>query len=134
MILGDVMQELADRIDTIDGLRAHGFPPDAVHPPAAIVTYPDAYTYDSTYGRGSDEVDLPIIVLVGKVSDRASRDRLSQYVDGAGPASIKAVVESGTYSAFDSVRITRVEFDIISVARVEHLAATLTANIVGSGN
>lgn len=133
MILSDVMQQLADQLDTIEGLRVHGFPPDSIHPPAAVVTYPGTYSYDSTYGRGSDTVELPIVVLVGKVSDRASRDRLSQYVNGSGPASIKAVAEAGTYSAFDSVRITGAEFDVITVAGVEHLAATLTAHIVGKG-
>lgn len=134
MILSDVMQQLADQIGTIDGLRAHGYPPDSIQPPAAVVTYPGTYTFDSTYGRGSDDIDLPIVVLVGKVSDRASRDRISEYVNGAGPKSIKEVVEAGTYSAFDSVRIGRAEFDVISVAGIQYLAATLTAHIVGSGN
>jgi len=133
MNLGDVMQAVADRIDTIAGLRVYAYPPDVAQPPAAVVTYPDTYTYDATYGRGMDRMELPVVVLVGKVSDRASRDKLAQWVDGSGATSIKTVIESGTYTAFDSCRVTRVEFDIIAVAGVEHLAATLTVDIAGQG-
>jgi hypothetical protein len=134
MILGDVMQAIADRIDTITGLRVYAYPPDVVQPPAAIVTYPDAYTFDATYGRGMDRItDLPIVVLVGKVSDRASRDTITQYVNGSGATSIKTVVESGTYTAFDTVRVTGVTFDIIAIAAVEYLGATFTLDIAGQG-
>jgi len=97
VILADVMDELAARIDTIDGLRVHAFPPDNVHPPAAIVTYPDEYMYDKTFGRGMDRLTIPVVVLVGKVSDRKSRDQLGAYVDGSGPRSIKGVLETATY-------------------------------------
>ena len=38
MNLADVMDELAARIDTIEGLRVHAFPPDNVAVPAAVVT------------------------------------------------------------------------------------------------
>lgn len=134
MNLGDVMQAVADRIDTIADLRVHAYPPDAVQPPTAIVTYPDTYTYDATYGRGMDRIsDLPVVLLVGKVSDRASRDTITKYVNGSGAASIKAVVESGTYTAFDTVRVTGVTFDIISIAAVEYLGATFTLDIAGQG-
>ena len=62
--------------------------PDKIAPPAAIVTYPDSYTFDATYGRGSDTMTIPVVVLVGRVSARASRDKLAAYVDGAGAAGI----------------------------------------------
>ena len=134
MDLGAVMQAVADRIDTIADLRVHAYPPDVIQPPAAVVTYPGTLTYDATYGRGMDRIpDLTVVLLVGKVSDRASRDMITQWAKGSGATSIKAVVESGTYTAFDTVRVTEVTFDIISVAGVEHLAATFTLDIAGSG-
>lgn len=133
MNLGNVMQELADQIDTIAGLRAYAYPPDTINAPAAVVTYPDSYTYDATYGRGSDRLELPVVVLVGKVSDRASRDNLSRFVNGSGADSIKTVVEAGTYTAFDTVRVTGAVFDVIAIAAVEYLAATLTLDIAGQG-
>lgn len=133
MILSDVMDELANAMGTIPGLRVHAFPPDVVHPPAAVVTYPDTYTYDETYGRGMDRLEIPIVVLVGKVSDRKSRDELGAYVDGSGPRSIKQALESGPHVAMDTVRVMTAEFDIISMAGVEYAAATLNADITGKG-
>jgi hypothetical protein len=93
MNLADVMDDIATRVDTITGLRTFAYPPDNVPAPAAIVTYPDTYTYDETYGRGMDRVVLPVVVVVGKVSDRKSRDLIAKYCDGDGLSSIKAVIE-----------------------------------------
>lgn len=134
MDLGAVMQAVADRIDTIPDLRVFAYPPDKVSPPAAIVTYPGTLTYDATYGRGMDRIpDLTVVVLVGKVSARASRDLLTKWCKGSGAASIKAIVESGTYTAFDVVTVTEVTFDVVTIAAVEYLAATFTLDIAGQG-
>lgn len=84
MDLGAVMDEIGDRLDTLDGLRVYRYPPDNVQPPAAIVTYPDTYTYDETMRRGMDRITLPVVLLVGKVSDRASRDRISDWLSRGG--------------------------------------------------
>ena len=134
MDLGAVMQAVADRIDTIPNLQVFAYPPATVSPPAAIVTYPGTLTYDASYGRGMDRIpDLTVVLLVGKVSDRASRDLITKWAKGSGATSIKTVVESGTYTAFDTVRVVEVTFDIIAVAGVEHLAATFTLDIAGQG-
>jgi hypothetical protein len=132
--LSAVMQAVADRLDTITGLRVYAYPPDAVQVPAAVVSYPETYNYDATYGRGMDRIEsLPVAVLVGKVSDRASRDKVTQYVKGSGATSVKAVIESGTYTAFDTVRVTGVTFDVVTIAAVEYLGATFTLDIAGTG-
>lgn len=134
MDLGAVMQAVADRIDTIADLRVYAYPPDVIAPPAAVVTYPGTLTYDASYGRGMDRIpDLGVVLLVGKVSDRASRDLITKWAKGSGANSIKTVVESGTYTAFHTVRVTEVTFDVVSVAGVEHLAATFTLDIAGQG-
>lgn len=83
MNLGSVMQEIADRLDTIDGLRAYPYPLDGTPAvPAAIVTYPDRYVFDETYGRGMDRMELPVVVLVGRVYDRVARDQIARYLGG----------------------------------------------------
>lgn len=136
MDLAAVMQAVADRLDTIAGLRVFAYPPDMPpSPPAVVVSYPDTLTYDETYGRGMDRLELPIVVLVGKVSDRASRDKIAMWVNGSGATSIKTVLESGTYTAFDTIRCMRVEFDIVTFGGTgsELLAATITVDIAGSG-
>lgn len=94
MILADVMDQVADRIDTIDGLVTHAFPADNVHPPAAVVTYPLEYELDATYQRGADRMSLPVVVLIGRADAQSSRDLVSAYVSGSGPRSLKAVLEN----------------------------------------
>lgn len=136
MILADVMDEVAARLGTIQGLRAYEFPPDKVDVPAAVVSYPDEYTYDGTYRRGADRMTLPVVAVVGRASDRASRDLLGAYVDGDGPSSFKRVLESEdlpAYTTFDSVRVTNVEFDVVRIGGVDYVAALFDLDILGSG-
>lgn len=133
MNLADVMDQVATQLDTITGLRVYAYPADSVAPPAAIVSYPETYTFDAAYGRGSDQLTLPVIVVVGKVSDRATKENLGSYVDGSGSQSIKAVVEAGTYTAFDSVRVADVEFDTVTIAGTDYMAGLFTLDIMGSG-
>lgn len=133
MDLGNVMQAVADRLDTIAGLRCFGYPPDTVHPPAAIVTYPELLDFDGAYARGMDQVTLPVVVVVGRVDVRSTRDALAGYCDGSGASSVKAVLESGTYSAFHTIRVTSAEFDVATIGGTEYLTATFTLDIVGGG-
>lgn len=136
MILSDVMDDVARRLNMIKGLRAYEFPPDKITPPAAVVSYPNAYDYDGTYRRGSDTMQLPVVAVVGRANDRAARDLISVYVDGDGPSSFKRVLEDKdlpAYTAFDSVRVTNVEFDVVTIASVDYIAALFDLDIIGSG-
>jgi hypothetical protein len=133
MDLGDVMDEVADELDTIAGLRCFAYPPDSITPPAAIVSYPEDLAFDATYDRGADTVLLPVIVAVGKVHDRGTRDLVAAYCVGSGASSIKAVLEAGTYTAFDSVRVARAEFDVVRIGGTDYLAALFDLDIIGDG-
>lgn len=134
MVLADVMDELAGQLDTISGLRVFSWPAETVAVPAAVVGYPETVEFDTTYGRGVDHAQLPVFVLVGRGSDRAARDELGAYCDGSGPSSVKAVLEAGSYTAMNHVRVASVAFDAINVNSVEYLAATFTVDIYGSGS
>jgi hypothetical protein len=136
MIISDVMDDVARRLGTIKDLRAYEFPPDKVDVPAAVVSYPDDYTYDGTYRRGADRMTLPVVAVVGRASDRAARDLLTAYVDGDGPESFKRVLESGdlpAYTSFHTIRVTKVEFDVVRIAGVDYVAALFDLDILGSG-
>lgn len=133
MDLVAVMKAVADRLDTIDGLRCHAHPVGSVTPPAAVVAFPLDLNYDQTYGRGMDRMTVPLFLVVGKASDRAAAAALGKYADGSGPRSVKAVLESGTYTAFDMVRVVDAEFDVVSIAAVDYLAATFSLDIAGQG-
>lgn len=133
MILSDVMDELGVRMDTVSGLRVYAFPPDTVSPPAAIIGFPDEYTYDATYGRGSDRMTLPVIVVVGRLSDRSARDRVSAYVSGSGTSSIKACLDGQGYTSCDTVRVASVDIESVSIGGTDHLAAIFHTIISGKG-
>lgn len=134
MNLGDVMDEVAGRLRTIPSLRVHPYPADSVNAPAAVLAWPERYDFDETYGRGSDRMTLPLVVVVSRVPDRAARDQLSRFCDGAGPASVKAAVEAGEAMAFDSVRVTGIEFDVVQIGGNDLLAATFMLDIFGPGS
>lgn len=134
MDLADVMEEVAGKLSAINGLRIFAYPPDALAPPAAVVSYPDSYDYDGTYGRGMDRLKLPVVVVVGKPTDRSTRDRLAKYCDGAGAASVKVAAENGTYVSCDTVRVESVTFDVVSIAGTDYMAALFTLDITGSGS
>ncbi len=132
MNLDAVMQEVAEDLDTIPGLRVHGYPADSVTPPAAVLSYPEV-TYDETMRRGMDRYSMPLFILVGKVSDRAARKTIAPYLDGSGPKSVKTVLESATHTAFHSVRVQRAEPDVVRIANVDYLAYQFTLDIAGQG-
>lgn len=123
------MDEIADRL-TGSGLRCVGWPAGKIAPPGAIVGYPTALTYDDT--PGTDVVQIPIVIVVGgSATTRASRDALSRYVRGRGDGSIPALLETGTYTSFDTMRVISVEFDTYTVGAIDHVAAILDTEISG---
>jgi hypothetical protein len=136
MNLADVMDEVGDLLDQIIGLRVYRYPPDNVAVPAAVVDLPESYAYDETCGRGMDRLSLPVAVLIGKVSDRASRDAIAPYFDGSGSQSVKTVVEAGTpYDSFDTVRVTAADdpFEVWTFGGVSYLAGRFLLDIAGPG-
>lgn len=135
MNLGDVMDQVAERLGTIPDLRAYAYKPDTITPPAAWIGYPAGYTYDATYGRGMDRItDLGVVVVVGKGNAPTTRDLVTQYTDGSGPKSFKQVLESGRYNAFHTLRVTEVVFDDWKIGNIDYLAALFTLDITGQGS
>lgn len=136
MILADVMDDVARRLSVIEGLRAYEWPPDKVDPPAAVVSYPESMPVHGTYQRGGARMTLPVVIVVGRYDARSTRDLLSAYVDSEGPQSVTRVLESrdfAAYTAFDSLQASEFEFDVVTIAGVDHMAAMLDLDIIGSG-
>lgn len=133
MDLDTVLTELGTQLSTITGLRVYDYPPEDVAVPAVIVAYPSELTFDETYGRGMDRLSVPVIVVVGKVSERSTRKALVAYCDGSGASSIKAVLESGTYTSFDDLRVESASFGEMTFGNVSYMAANFTVDIAGQG-
>jgi len=132
MDVNAVVTALAAQLSTITALRVHSEPPGTVTPPAAVLSYADV-TFDNTYGRGMDMLELPVVLVVAKVSERTARKKIDAYVSGSGATSIKAVIEAGTYTAFDSVRVASATADVITIGGVDYLSYAFTLEIAGQG-
>jgi hypothetical protein len=128
------MDEVAGRLDTIPSLHVTAYPPEQLTPPAGFVAYPEAVEYDQTYGRGTDKMTLPVVIVERLTPARSVRKRLADYAAGSGARSVKAVLEGGTYTQFHVIIVQRVDFDPIRIAGVDMLAAVFSCDIQGSGS
>lgn len=89
-----ILDGIAARLRTLPGLRVVAYVPDQIAPPTAIVQLPRSIDFDLTYGRGADSYRIPVLLLVAKVSDRASSSNLAAYLAADGATSVKAAVEA----------------------------------------
>lgn len=133
MHLAQVMDDLGEALETISGLRVHPFWSQRITPPAVVVQWPENVEFDVTYRRGGDRVTFPVSVLAGLVDARSTRDRLARFADGAGPDSIKQAIERSSAPSYHSAHVSRVDFEMISVAGVDYMAATFDVDVIGSG-
>lgn len=135
MNLGDVQEQLAAALDTIDPLRVHPWWADRVNPPAAVVAMPDEYSYDTTLGRGYDEITLPVFVLVSRADARTATYEVGSYAAGGGPRSVKAALEAhDPMGTWESLRVTEVVFAEVRVAGADYLGAEFKVHISGEGD
>lgn len=133
MNLAGVLDDLGAALGSIEGLRVFPYWTDRIAPPCAIVGWPEPLTYDATFGRGSDRTEIPVYVAVGKLDARSARDTMARYADGSGAHSVKAAVEAHEPTSYDTARVIRVEFDVLTVASVDYLSAVFFVDITGRG-
>lgn len=137
MKLADVMNELATRLRQAPSLagRTSEFPipPASVSPPAAIVAYPSHGDFDETYGRGVDRWDGVVVIVVGRPTERQTRDLLGKYIDGSGPESVKALLDAEGYVSCDNVRVAGWDTDTYTINGTDYLTAVFPLDIFGPG-
>ncbi len=108
--------------------------PDELTDPAGYVSYPQSIAYDEAYGRGEDRfVDLPMVLVASRVTDRAARDMVARWAAGDGEKSVKARMEAHTWTSCDDLTVNSCEFDVETIAGVPYLAAMFRATVVGPG-
>lgn len=84
---------IVNNLKTIQGLRVSATVPDSPNPPQAFVE-PQAINYDTTFGRGMDEFDFDITILVQRTTDvRTAQNLLDGYIQSSGSQSVKRAVE-----------------------------------------
>ena len=89
----DVRLGLTTALNAIVGLRCFDYVPDSLAPPAAVVE-PLEIDYDEAMNQGCEFYRAFILVIVGRMSDRSSQDRLDNYLTTTGPSSVKASIEA----------------------------------------
>lgn len=90
-----IRQGLADRLDTIDGLRVFSTIPGQFSPPAGIVSMPWREETE-TMRRGTDEWRILAWVVVARQADAQSEHLLEEYLDPTGSKSVRAAVRGDT--------------------------------------
>lgn len=135
MRLAAVMDEIsavAAKVPSLAG-RTYAWPSEEVSPPAAMVTYPAEIDPLVAFQRGTDRWNGGLLVVVGRVWDRATRDRIAGYVSGDGPESIVAAFYGHDWRECAYCVPGRITFDAIQLAGIEYMAALFELDIAGPG-
>ena len=89
-----VRQGLATALDTIAGLRCFDYVPDGLPTPAAIVEPLEITYHEANVSTGLNYYRAYVLVIVGRMSDRSSQDRIDAYLANTGSSSIRAAIEA----------------------------------------
>ncbi len=130
-MIEQIIDAIAARLRTITGLRVFDYMPDNIAPPAAIVQLPRNIDFDLTFGRGADLMMIPVLVLVAKVSDRASYNNLARYLALEGATSIKGAIDGNLGGVVNDATVTRASgIGSYPVGGVDFMGATFETQLV----
>jgi len=134
--------DLAGIMDALAGVALTGlpvtskyaWPQESVLPPAWIIGY-DNIAFDLTFGRGADTVTIPCYYVVGSVTTKAARDKLSVVIGGAN--AVKEAIEAvdalngrGATPVADSTWVKTCTPDTVTIGAVPMLAARFDVEVV----
>lgn len=127
-------QQLADRLATIPGLGGKTTPyaPDTIVPPAGYVFGPET-AYTQSYQNGLTAAKLSVTVAVARTPLDVAWKALAGYISDTGASSVKACLESGEYTAFDTILVTRSVVGDVTIAGTSYRGAQFDIDITGSG-
>ena len=131
MNLSNIMDGLAAKVIAADitagtPYNVYPFPPLSITVPCAIVGYPTAIDFDTTFQRGSDTVDIPVWFVVGRSTTKAARDKLSSILTGVG--SIKTALDGP--STFGDIRVVDAAVETITIGLVDYLSARFDCEVL----
>ncbi len=135
--LAAIVHELAVQLATVTGIRkVYEFGPDEKSikvTPAAIVALPVApVRYLETYNVGGPAASatIPVIVAVSKVHSRSAHAQLAAFMSAAGPASVRAAIESGVYVHSDDPTCSEGVPDELPIAGDTFLSAVFDIEVM----
>jgi hypothetical protein len=117
-----VRDKLKDAVN-ITGLRVYDTVPDGLIPPALVIGQL-SLNWDLVMARGADSGEIDLILIAGRMSDRAAQDYLDSFLTATGTNSIKTKVEADQSlgGSVSSVRVVTATPLSLTVAGVEMLA------------
>ncbi len=122
---------LATNLATIAGLRTSDYVPDDPKPPVAVVM-PPTIKYDLAFGRGLDEYEFVVTVIVGRQSERAAQRLLDSLCAPTGSGSVKTAIESDRFLAgqCQDLRVTEMRrISSLIIDQITYLAAEFTVQV-----
>jgi len=133
--LARVMQEVALACSAITGItRFYAYPPGTLTAPAGYVSYPERILYNQTYQRGQAEYEgLPIVLVVGRPTERRARDMVADWSAADGPRSVVSRLEEWDWQSCDDLTVQDAVFDVERIAGVDYLAVMFKATVAGPG-
>lgn len=95
MLIGDYLDGVAARIDTIAGLTVTTDPALAIVPPMAVVAE-SGMSYDAAFGRGQDSIEIEVTIYISRGDSLTALEESRLYMSGHGAKSIRAALETST--------------------------------------
>lgn len=123
MNLHDIYAGVAERLETIDGLRVLSHFGADTTPPAAAMSVPTV-EYDATKGDGLHMVTFVVWVVLGPPTERPTQERAFDYASTAPPeVSVKGVLEADPTlgGAAATLRVVTGDTGVLAFGNVEYL-------------
>lgn len=130
--INGMRNRMAVNLSTIPGLRTSDYVPDDPKPPIAVVM-PPTIRFDTAMGRGLDEYEFLVTVIVGKQSERAAQKLLDSFCAPTGATSIKTAIESDRFLAGNcqDLRVTEMRrITSLLIDQITYLAAEFTVQVI----
>lgn len=130
-----VREGYATALRQIHGLTVSTTQNSNIQPPHALISLPSGQ-YDSTFGRGSDQLTLQVIVYISRADDPVGLELLDDYVAGHGSRSVKTVLEDPTETGLTDAMVRVNGYEVGTASSPdgsEFLAATFDVGAVVSG-
>lgn len=132
MNLETVAQQLSDRLATILNGRSTPYAPDTIMPPAGYVFDAESEPHQS-YQNGLTKLTLAVTVAVARVPLDVAWKALAGFMSDTGETSVKVCLESGTYTAFDTIIVVRSKAGDVTIGSNTYKGAQFDLSITGSG-
>lgn len=127
-----IRDAIKTRLATISGLRPYDTVPGSLLPPAAIVMPGDpVVVFDSALGRGGDELNFVVLVVVQYAVERVAQDNLDAYLATSGSSSIKTAVDGTLGGVVSDACVTSARsYGVHKVNEIEYLGVEFTVSVM----